>query len=140
MGLLDTMTADEVVRHGVKVYPHVVEPKPQPLTASVVVWWLSQMSPDALESVAQQIVTADRAKAEYLDDALACALGNVRTVDEWDGLAAMATAAHVSVIMSIQSMVSLDDGRVRPLRHRHVSWSGWGALERASRPVRPVAP
>lgn len=98
MGLLDTMTADKVVRHGVKVFPHVVEPKPQTLTASVVVWWLAQMSPDALESVARQIVTADRAKAEYLDDALHCALGDqVRTAITADDTGMISTSLQYKV-------------------------------------------
>lgn len=34
MGLLDTMTAEEAIKHGVTVYPHVTEPKAQPLDVS----------------------------------------------------------------------------------------------------------
>jgi hypothetical protein len=39
MALLETMTADEAIKHGVTVYPHVAEPQAQPLDLSP--WTLS---------------------------------------------------------------------------------------------------
>lgn len=90
-------SVDEVRAQGVTVYPHVVEPKAQPLDVSrvaatllatysrswcvrlmedmakalgsddgAVVWWLAQMTPAALESVAQQLASGNAETAYVL--------------------------------------------------------------------------